>query len=74
MQIRFSELRGKEAVNGGGDPLGQIINVVVDPKTEQAHLVTMRAMGPNKGSSTIPVGKLKLIDGNEIVFSINDEH
>ena len=72
MQIRFSELRGKEAVNGGGDPLGQIINVVVDPKTEQAHLVTMRAMGPNKGSSTVPVQKLKLVDGNEIVFSIND--
>ena len=72
MQIRFSELRNKEAFNGGGDPLGQVINVVVDTKTEDAHLVTIRASGPNKGSSTIPVGKLKLVDGKELIFSIND--
>lgn len=72
MQVRFSELRGKEAYNGGGSPLGQIINTVVDPKTEEAFVVTMRASGRNIGSSVLPVGKLKLVDGNEIIFAIND--
>ncbi len=71
MQIRFSELRGKEAFNGGGEPLGQIINAVVEPKTEVAFLITMRPAGRNVGSSALPIEKLKLVDGNEVIFSVN---
>ncbi len=72
MQVRFSDLRGKEAFNGGGQPLGQIINVVVEPKTEEAFLITMRTSGKNVGSSAVPVSRLKLVDGNEAIFSINN--
>jgi len=45
MQIRFSEIRGKEAFNGGGEPLGKIINAIVDPRTEEASIVTVRTKG-----------------------------
>lgn len=71
MQIRFSELRNKEAYNGGGEPLGQIINVIVEPKSEAAYVVTMRTYGKNVGSSVVPVAKLKNIDGNEIIFAVS---
>jgi uncharacterized protein YrrD len=71
MQIRFSELRGKVAYNGGGEPLGQIINAVVAPQSEEAFVVTMRASGKHVGSSVVPISKFKLIDGKEIIFAVS---
>ncbi len=70
MQVRFSEIRGKEAFNGGGEPLGKIINAIIDVRTEEAYIVTLRTKG-KVGSSVVPVSRLKNIDANEIIFSIN---
>lgn len=72
MELSFSEIRGKEAYNGGGVPLGQIVNVIVEPQSETAYVVTMRTHGRNTGSSVVPIEKLKNIDGNEIIFSVSD--
>ncbi len=71
MQTKFSELRGKEAFNGSGESLGQIINAIVEPKTEEAFIVTMRAGGKSVGSSVIPISRLKMIDGREITFAVS---
>jgi len=72
MQVRFSEIRGKEAYNGGGESLGLIINAIVEPKSETAYIVTMRARGANTGTSVVPISRLKKIDSNEIIFAINN--
>ncbi len=72
MELSFSEIRGKEAFNGAGNPLGQIVNVIVEPKSETAYVVTMRTSGKNVGTSVIPIEKLKNIDRGEIIFAIND--
>src|SRR3989344_8214928 len=72
MEVRFSELRNREAYNGKGEPLGIVINAIVEPQSETAYVVTMRTRGNNVGTSVVPVGRLKNIDSNEIIFAISD--
>lgn len=72
MELSFSEIRNKEAFNGAGEPLGLIVNVIVEPQSETAYIVTMRTRGRNTGTSVVPISKLKNVDGNEIIFAISD--